>query len=149
MHESLIIALIQAREVVLGYFKPTFKAHQLTEQQWRIMRVLASNNAINFHSLAKKTCILSPSLTGILTRMERDGLIYRLKSNTDQRKLYLSLTEQGKSLYDTVYIEIEKGYQALQGAVSADKIEQLYELLNDIITLGELNDDNKEQSVQE
>ena len=74
MHESLLIALLQAREVVLGYFRPTLKAHQLTEQQWRIIRILAKTPSLDFHLLAQKSCILRPSLTGILTRMEKRAL---------------------------------------------------------------------------
>lgn len=49
MHESLLIALLQAREVVLGYFRPTLKAHRLTEQQWRIIRILAKTPSLDFH----------------------------------------------------------------------------------------------------
>ncbi|EDV0150242.1 homoprotocatechuate degradation operon regulator HpaR, partial [Salmonella enterica subsp. enterica] len=55
MHESLLIALLQAREVVLGYFRPTLKAHQLTEQQWRIIRILAKTPSLDFHLLAQKS----------------------------------------------------------------------------------------------
>ncbi len=54
---------------------------------------------MDFHELAFRTCILRPSLTGILTRMERDGLVLRLKPVNDQRKLYVMLTEQGQTLY--------------------------------------------------
>ncbi|MDI8954442.1 MarR family transcriptional regulator, partial [Salmonella enterica subsp. enterica serovar Anatum] len=46
--------------------------------------------------IVENTCILRPSLTGILTRMERDGLVLRLKPVNDQRKLYVMLTEQGQ-----------------------------------------------------
>ena len=74
MHDSLTIALMQAREVAMTYFRPIVKQHNLTEQQWRIVRVLVENPSMDFHELAAATCILRPSLTGILTRMERDGL---------------------------------------------------------------------------
>ncbi|MBC2637283.1 homoprotocatechuate degradation operon regulator HpaR, partial [Citrobacter braakii] len=86
MHDSLTIALLQAREAAMGYFRPIVKRHNLTEQQWRIVRVLAEHPSMDFHDLAFRTCILRPSLTGILTRMERDGLVLRLKPVNDQRK---------------------------------------------------------------
>ena len=35
MHDSLTIALMQAREVAMTYFRPIVKQHNLTEQQWR------------------------------------------------------------------------------------------------------------------
>ncbi|MEW5259964.1 homoprotocatechuate degradation operon regulator HpaR, partial [Escherichia coli] len=41
MHDSLTIALLQAREAAMSYFRPIVKRHNLTEQQWRIVRILA------------------------------------------------------------------------------------------------------------
>lgn len=135
MHESLLIALLQAREVVLGYFRPTLKAHQLTEQQWRIIRILAKTPSLDFHLLAQKSCILRPSLTGILTRMEKAGIIHRLKPLSDQRKLYLSLTDEGTALYHRVQAEVETGYQALELQFTPEKVRQLYALLDDLVAL--------------
>ncbi|MGQ7172424.1 MarR family transcriptional regulator, partial [Escherichia sp. R-CC3] len=66
-------------------------------QQWRIVRILAESPSMDFHDLAYRACILRPSLTGILTRMERDGLVLRLKPINDQRKLYISLTKEGQA----------------------------------------------------
>ena len=100
MHDSLTIALLQAREAAMAHFRPIVKRHNLTEQQWRIVRILAENPSMDFHDLAWRACILRPSLTGILTRMERDGLVLRLKPVNDQRKLYLSLTPAGLALYE-------------------------------------------------
>lgn len=56
---------------------------------------------MDFHDLAFRACILRQSLTGILTRMERDGLVLRLKPVNDQRKLYVSLTPAGSTLYES------------------------------------------------
>ena len=137
MHESLTIALLQARETAMGFFRPILKSHNLTEQQWRIIRVLAVDNSIDFHELSCKTCIVRPSLTGILTRMERDGLILRLKPISDQRKLYVSLTPEGKRLYEKARSQVEEGYQAIERAFSTEKMVQLTSLLDELIALGD------------
>lgn len=136
MHESLTIALLQAREAAMAFFRPILKAHNLTEQQWRIIRLLADNRSIDFHELARKTCILRPSLTGILTRMERDHLIFRLKPVNDQRKLYVSLTQEGQSLYNKARPQVEEGYALIESAFSPEKMAQLSLLLDELITLG-------------
>ncbi|SUG28869.1 homoprotocatechuate degradative operon repressor [Salmonella enterica subsp. arizonae] len=64
MHDSLTIALLQAREAAMTYFRPIVKSHNLTDQQWRIVRILADSPSMDFHDLAFRTCILRPSLTG-------------------------------------------------------------------------------------
>ncbi len=134
MHESLTIALLQARETAMGFFRPILKSHNLTEQQWRIIRVLANNRSIEFHELAAETCILRPSLTGILSRMERDKLIFRLKPVNDQRKLYVSLTQQGQDLYEVARHQVEQGYAEIEAAFSRQKMDQLMTLLDELIT---------------
>ncbi|MDX7992815.1 homoprotocatechuate degradation operon regulator HpaR [Xenorhabdus sp. Reich] len=136
MHESLTIALLQARETTMVFFRPILKSYNLTEQQWRIIRVLASSRSIDFHDLACLTCILRPSLTGILTRMERDRLIFRLKPMNDQRKLYVSLTPEGQELYEQAKGKIEAGYKAIEDAFSPEKMTQLLGLLDELIAIG-------------
>ncbi|MCP9267481.1 homoprotocatechuate degradation operon regulator HpaR [Xenorhabdus sp. XENO-1] len=136
MHESLTIALLQARETAMGFFRPILKSYNLTEQQWRIIRVLASSRSIDFHDLACLTCILRPSLTGILTRMERDGLIFRLKPMNDQRKLYVSLTPAGQELYEQARGQVNDGYKAIEDAFSPAKLAQLLALLDEFISIG-------------
>ena len=136
MHESLTIALLQARETAMGFFRPILKSHNLTEQQWRIIRVLANSRSIEFHELAAETCILRPSLTGILTRMERDGLVLRLKPVNDQRKLYLSLTPAGLALYESAQAQVEEAYRQIEAQFTAEKMRQLTTLLEEFIALG-------------
>lgn len=136
MHESVTIALLQAREAAMAYFRPIVKRHHLTEQQWRIVRVLAEHPSMDFHELAFQTCILRPSLTGILTRMERDGLVLRLKPVNDQRKLYVSLTPQGEALYQRAQQEVEAVYRRLEAEFTPEKLRQLTGLLEEFIAMG-------------
>ena len=135
MHDSLTIALLQAREAAMGYFRPIVKRHNLTEQQWRIVRVLAEHPSMDFHDLAFRTCILRPSLTGILTRMERDGLVLRLKPVNDQRKLYVSLTKEGNALYQRAQAQVEEAYQQIEAEYTPEKMTQLTALLEEFIEL--------------
>ncbi|MGX9739913.1 homoprotocatechuate degradation operon regulator HpaR [Pseudocitrobacter corydidari] len=138
MHESLTIALLQAREAAMSYFRPIVKQHNLTEQQWRIVRILAENPSMDFHDLAFRACILRPSLTGILTRMERDGLVLRLKPVNDQRKLFVSLTKEGQALYARAQTQVEEAYRLIENEFTPEKMQQLTVLLGEFIALGSL-----------
>ncbi len=132
MHESLTIALLQAREAAMSYFRPIVKQHNLTEQQWRIVRILAENPSMDFHDLAFRACILRPSLTGILTRMERDGLVLRLKPVNDQRKLFVSLTKEGQALYARAQTQVEEAYRLIENEFTPEKMQQLTALLGSL-----------------
>ena len=144
MHDSLTIALLQAREAAMSYFRPIVKRHNLTEQQWRIVRILAENPSMDFHSLAFRACILRPSLTGILTRMERDGLVLRLKPVNDQRKLFVSLTKEGLALYAGAQAQVEEAYRLIEQEFTPEKMQQLTALLGEFIALGSLRQNEGE-----
>ena len=68
-HASINIGLIQAREALMTQFRPILNQANITDQQWRIIRLLAENGTLDFQDLANQACILRPSLTGILTRL--------------------------------------------------------------------------------
>ncbi|KIC07266.1 MarR family transcriptional regulator [Morococcus cerebrosus] len=96
-HASINIGLIQAREALMTQFRPILNQANITDQQWRIIRLLAENGTLDFQDLANQACILRPSLTGILTRLEKAGLVVRLKPSNDQRRVYLKLTNEGEN----------------------------------------------------
>jgi homoprotocatechuate degradation operon regulator, HpaR len=135
MYDSLTIALLQARETAMGFFRPILNRYDLTEQQWRIIRILAEHRSLDFHALARQACILRPSLTGILTRLERDGLVFRLKPLNDQRKLFASLTPRGVEIFQQASSEIDAGYQQIEAQFGEQKMLQLKTLLQEFNAL--------------
>ena len=128
-HASINISLIQAREALMTHFRPILNDAGITEQQWRIVRLLAENGTLDFQDLANKACILRPSLTGILTRLEKMDLLVRLKPSNDQRRVFLKLTDTGKQLYIDTCNRVDERYDAIERVLSKDKIEQLRSLL--------------------
>lgn len=130
-HISLNIALIQARAALMSYFKPLLNEAGITDQQWRIIRLLAENHIMEFHELAEQTCILRPSLTGILTRQEKIGYVIRLKPANDQRRIFLKLTSIGEKLYDSICASVNARYDVLESRFTPEKLQQLGTLLHE------------------
>lgn len=128
-HASINIALIQARESLMTQFRPILNQANVTDQQWRIIRLLAENGTLDFQDLANKACILRPSLTGILTRLEKAGLVVRLKPSNDQRRVYLKLTPEGEKLYQTIGAQVDDRYDAIEAVFGKEKLAQLQALL--------------------
>lgn len=130
-HISLSIALIQAREALMSYFRPVLNGIGVTDQQWRIIRLLAENDAMDFQDLARTACLLRPSLTGILTRLEKKGHVVRLKPSNDQRRVYLKLTPSGETLYKSICTDVDHCYDLLEQRFTAEKLQQLGKLLHE------------------
>lgn len=62
----------------MSVFRPSLNEHGLTEQQWRIIRILERYGELEIYQLAELACILKPSMTGVLVRMEAAGMVRRL-----------------------------------------------------------------------
>lgn len=128
--QQINVALLQTRESLLAYFRPVFHNAGLTDQQWRIIRLLAEQGMMDFREIAEQTCILRPSLTGILNRLESSGLVLRLKPQDDRRRLFLRLTELGEHRYHKILDEMNKCDQEFLQTVGKHNIEQLLRLLD-------------------
>ncbi|WP_312934097.1 homoprotocatechuate degradation operon regulator HpaR [Pseudomonas sp.] len=129
-HPSLTLSLLQAREAAMAFFRPLLNEHGLTEQQWRVIRILHQQGELESHQLAHLACILKPSMTGVLGRLERDGLVSRRKGVEDQRRMFVTLTAAGQACFEAMRGDMEANYAKIQAQFGADKLEQLMALLN-------------------
>ena len=136
-HASINISLIQAREALMTQFRPILNNAGITDQQWRIIRLLAENGTLDFQDLANQACILRPSLTGILTRVEKVGYVVRLKPSNDQRRVYLKLTGEGEKLHRTTCDQVDARYDVIESVLSKDKLKQLQSLLGELSAIGQ------------
>ena len=110
---SLPMALLRAREAVMDRFRPVLRKHGVTEQQWRVLRLLEKEDGLDASELANRCCLLMPSLTRIIRTLEGDQMIRRRSHAKDQRRLSLSITAKGRRMIETVAPESEAIYAAL------------------------------------
>ena len=132
---SLTLAFLEAREALMTHFRPALNDIGLTEQQWRIIRILAQQNPLESTFLAEKACVLKPSLTGMINRLTELGLVERHKGINDQRFVYIYLTDKGEDIFNKMSIEMEKRYQNIHQQLGEDKMNQLLSLLDDVKAL--------------
>lgn len=132
-HRNLPLLLLLAREGVIAQFRPLLKQHGLTEQQWRILRVLVEFGALEPQQIGRMCGLSSPSLAGILARMEEQGLVAREALAHDRRRQAVRPTEVSLSLAAQLAPEIEAVYQALEARLGLRFVEELYRTLDGLI----------------
>lgn len=134
-HRNLPRLLLQARESVMAHTRPSLRQHGLSDQQWRVLRVLGEHGTVETGRVAREAYILGPSLTGVLARMERDGLIRRERDPADQRRSVIEATPKGLKMVDRLSHTIESHYQWLEKSLGKQKLAELYVLLDQLIEL--------------
>ena len=134
-HRNLPRLLLQAREAVMAHNRPRLRQHGLSDQQWRVLRVLGEHGTVEIGRVAREAFILGPSLTGVLARMERDGLVRRERDPADQRRTVVEATARGRKLVAQLSRAVEAHYQSMEKQLGKEKLAQLYGLLDELIEL--------------
>lgn len=131
--ESLPMMLYRVLGQVLPHFRSIFSEFGLTEQQWRVLRVLWERDGIPVLVLSEETLIPGPSLVGVVDRLQRAGLVGRQRCLHDRRLVRVVLTRKARSLEARVTPKVDAAYEALEGLLSVDEWELLREVLSKII----------------
>ncbi len=123
--KTLPIALLRLREMLMERFRPMLHEHGVTEQQWRILRVLNESGELDAGQLAEAACILSPSLSRILKALEARAYISLKKDPADGRRSLVSLTANSRNLIREIAPESAAIYAEIEARVGRDRIEIL------------------------
>ena len=135
VHRNLPRLLLQARESVMAHTRPSLREHGLSDQQWRVLRVLGEQGTMETGKIAREAYILGPSLTGVLARMERDGLVKRERDPADQRRTVVQATAKGLKLVEKLSHVVEAHYGWMEKSLGKRKLTELYGLLDEVIEL--------------
>src|SRR6202790_2252971 len=132
-HRNLPLMMLQAREHVIAHFRPILNAHGITEQQWRIVRLLLDTGPLEPHEIGELCRLSSPSLSGVLSRMENIGFVQRKRLADDQRRLLVSLTPRSRALASRMAPLIEAVYARIEDLLGKEFAEAFYRALDDLI----------------
>ena len=153
VHRNLPRLLLQAREAVMAHTRPSLRQHGLSDQQWRVLRVLGEHAhdpaGIETGRVAREAYLLGPSLTGVLSRMERDGLITRGRCPEDARRTVVRASALGLEKVQALSQTIEAHYSWMEQQLGKAKLGQLYALLDEMIALEAPETETPEEQAEE
>jgi homoprotocatechuate degradation regulator HpaR len=97
-NESLAGTLLAAREAVMAPIRPTLSEAGLTEQQWRVLRVLLDEGPMDLSHLSGSALLRPPSVTRILRELIERELIVRRPDPEDGRRSIVEICDSGAEL---------------------------------------------------
>lgn len=134
---SLAIACTRGREAIVIRFRTLLHAEKLTEQQWRILRILTDQGPMIGSDLTKLSCIHKASMTRIMSSLENIGYIQRTPSTSDKRASTVSLTESGTVLMERLIPIANEIYKGIVNDIGPLKYKRLLSLLQDLADINE------------
>ncbi len=125
-HRNLPHLLLSARETLMQHFRPILNEAGITEQQWRVLRVLYDSNDLNAATLAHRAQVLSPSLTRMLRVLAETSLIERGPDPEDMRRQVIRLSAKGRATVVQLSPQVEAVYRVLETAIGPSLLSSLY-----------------------
>ena len=126
---SLPIALMRSREKVMGPIRDMLKVSGITEQQWRVLRVLSESGAQDLTQISLKASLLMPSLSRIIKKLREEGLIVSQTNDEDRRRQIVRIGTKGQKIIDDNLPQAMKIAEELQLHLGLERHEQLLDLL--------------------
>tara|TARA_B100001027_G_scaffold43235_1_gene27895 strand:+ start:312 stop:704 length:393 start_codon:yes stop_codon:yes gene_type:complete len=124
--------MLRAREAMMLSFRPILAKHGFTEQQWRVLRVLGEKGTSDAGQVAFDACILAPSLSRIIGKLETEKFITRFIDDKDGRRINLSLTSLGQEVLNKIAPDMDIIYKAIQKRYGEEKLSVLLDLLGEV-----------------
>ncbi|MCY0093728.1 homoprotocatechuate degradation operon regulator HpaR [Hoeflea ulvae] len=129
---SLPIALLRTRERIMVPIREMLQQSGISEQQWRILRVVDEAGEMEQTAIAQAACLQLPSLTRILRTMDGDGLVARKTDAADRRRTLVSVTATGKVLIARHRARNAQIFSTIEAEFGRQKLDLLLDLLDEL-----------------
>ena len=134
LDNQLCFRLYTASRLLTQAYRPLLSAYGLTYPQYLVLLVLWEKDAQRVNDIALRLSLETNTVTPLLQRMEKEGIVTRRKSKEDARQMIVSLTETGKSLQqDLCDVPYAVGSSVLCKSVTPETVPQLFRMLDDMI----------------
>lgn len=104
-----------------------------TRVQWIAMYYLNKYNTLNQSELAEKLDSKASTVVRLIDRMEREGLVQRIKNSQDRRVSYIELTEKGQNFWKEILPEGEKMSEIFSKNISEEDMSIFKKVLNQMV----------------
>jgi DNA-binding MarR family transcriptional regulator len=142
LENQLCFPVYAVSRLLTREYQPMLDALGITYPQYLVLMVLWEHKQITVNEIAKTLILNTNTITPLLKRMEKDGLLKRTRSKEDERKVMVELTKKGMALKEeAVKIPEALAQKLLTGNLQLTDIVDLKTKLEELI--GFLSDERK------
>lgn len=123
--ETIIYLYTESRRLT----KQAARELGLTGPQLTVIKLLETFGDLSLSSLSERIRAQNSTVTGIIDRMEREGLVSRERSTSDRRVVYIRLTPKGSALAKSIEVEPMEIMRGVLGALNREDSRDLLRIL--------------------
>lgn len=134
LENQLCFPVYAASRLITREYQPFLDKLGITYPQYLVLMILWEEDGLPVNDIAKKLILNTNTITPLLKRMEKEGLLKRQRSKEDERKVLVHLTEKGKQMQEQAALIPEQLFsQLLTGDLKTEDLIRLKEQLTSII----------------
>lgn len=128
------LKLMRVGSDVMSAFERLLQQHNLSQGRFLVLVLLfrEPEKPLTPSELSDKMGVRGATLTGLLDKLEAEGLVVRKNDLKDRRKTSILITRKGELLLDEVMPQYYLWIQALMSRLSSEDMQQLSDLLEDV-----------------
>ena len=135
--QGILLGLrMAAARVVEPWAKFLKTTAQLTTHQYNVLRILRGSHPARLacSDIAERMIERDPDITRLIDRLEKRGLVKRIRSRRDRRVVEVGITHKGLVVVRGLDAHVQRLPKALFGGLGAERVRQLSTLLEAVIS---------------
>ena len=126
---KLFIVLNRASKVISEEANRLIERYGLNPTEFAVLELLYHKGRQPIQKIGQKILLRSGSMTYVVDKLEKKGLLERVFCEEDKRITFMSITEDGRQLIQSIFPTHEKNIQSIMSALSESEQEQAIQLL--------------------
>jgi len=131
--DYLSYLLARASYAVYKEFDAEVKKAGLSSLEWRVLATLSPGDGMTIGELAREVLAQQPTLTKLILRMSKSGLVERLADADDARKTMVAVTPAGRKLVAGLLARAKAHETALLEEFEGNEVQALKKILHALI----------------
>jgi DNA-binding MarR family transcriptional regulator len=120
-------------EVMRAHCEERGKPYVITPPQWGALSLLLAQDGLTIGTMSQMRGVDAATGTGIITRLEQNGLLERRHDREDRRVVKVYLTEEGRDIANTLAGPVEQFDHSMKRGFSEGELDRLQAHLQQII----------------
>ncbi len=130
LEQEAILNILRTNDQIQNRFGRLFRAYDLTSSQYNVLRILrGEGKPMPCQEIADRMIQVVPAMTGLLDRLEKQGLIKRERCTEDRRVVYVELTDSAKELLKRMDRPVSELHKQMIGHLTQTELKDLSRLL--------------------
>lgn len=128
--QEALLNLFRTHDQLHNRFGRLFREYDLTHSQYNVLRILrGEGQPMPCLEIGERMIQVVPAMTGLLDRLEKQGLVTRRRCTQDRRVVYVEITPKALELLEAMDTPVSELHKEVVGHLTRAELKQLSQLL--------------------